>query len=209
MFKRFLPETTDFFSFFEEHGTVLIQMCNELLCMCEPGADLAVFAGSIKTLERKADDVTRRCLKALQKTFITPFDRTQIKGLIGNLDDIADSIDEAASRILVFEIKELRPEVKTFAEILLKATSHLKEALNLLRNLKNEPAINQKCIAVIKLENEGDEILRQALTSLFKNGSDNPVLIIKWKEIFEHLEEGTDMAEDAANQINGIVIEAS
>ncbi|NMC63379.1 MAG: DUF47 domain-containing protein [SAR324 cluster bacterium] len=209
MFKRFLPETTDFFSFFEDHSTVLTQMCNELLAMCEPGADLAVVVGSIKTLERKADDITRRCLRALQKTFITPFDRTQIKGLIGNLDDIADSIDEAASRILVFEIKELRPEVKTFAEILLKATNYLKEALDLLRNLKNEPAINQKCIAVIKLENEGDEILRQALTSLFKNGSDNPVLIIKWKEIFEHLEEGTDMAEDAANQINGIVIEAS
>lgn len=208
MFRRFLPQTTDFFTFFEEHISIANQTCQELLALTEPGADLAQSVVKVKELERKADDVTRQCVRSLQKTFITPFDRTAIKTLITNLDDIVDAIDEAVSRIVLFEIIELRPQVKTFAVVLSKATEELAQALKLLRNLKNEAAINQKCMHVLRLEHEGDEALRQALISLFKE-AENPVLIIKWKEIFDFLEQATDVCEDVANQIQSIVIEAS
>ena len=208
MLKKFLPQTVDFFAFFKEHCVVLTKACQELLLMTEVGADLSMCAGRIKDLERAGDDVTRRCIKALQKTFITPFDRTEIKALVGGLDDILDAIDEAVSRIVLYDIRELRPQVRTFAEILVRASEKLGEALTLLENLKNEAAINQKCIAILKLENEGDETLRNALHQLFTEVAD-PILIIKWKEIFEYLEEATDVAEDVANDIHGIVIEAS
>lgn len=208
MFRRFLPETVDFFALFEEQAAVALKTSEALLAMTEPGASLPDCASKIKDLERAADDAARRCVRALQRTFITPFDRTQIKSLISAIDDIVDSIDEAASRIVLFEIQEMRPDVRIFADILIKATTQLCEALNLLRNLKNEAAINQKCVAVLRLENEGDVALRAALMSLFKETKD-PVLIIKWKEVFEHLEEATDGGQDVANIINGIVIEAS
>lgn len=208
MFRRLLPETTDFFSFFEEHIEVTTTICRELIAMTENGTDFGASAARVKDLERKADDVTRRCMKALQRTFITPFDRMAIKSLIGSLDDIPDAIDEAVSRLSLFDIHELRPEVRRFAEVLLKASEELAEALKLLRSLKNEVAINHQCVQVLRLENEGDVVLRQALISLFRETQD-PILIIKWKEIFEYLEEATDCTEDVANQISGIVIEAS
>lgn len=207
MFRRFLPETTDFFTFFEEHIAVTRKICDELIAMSNNGFDFSDAAARVKELERTADDVTRRCMKALQRTFITPFDRMAIKGLISSLDDIPDAIDEAVSRISLFGIRELRPAVRQFAEVLSRMASELEEALKLLRNLKNEAAINRQCVNVLKLENEGDQVLRDALISLFDEAE--PVLIIKWKEILEYLEEATDCGEDVANQISGIVIEAS
>ncbi len=207
MFSRFLPKTTDFFAFFKEHIDVTRKICDELLAMSESDFDISDAAMRVKELERTADDVTRRCMKALQRTFITPFDRMAIKGLIGSLDDIPDAIDEAVSRISLFGIHELRPAVRKFAEILSMMAVELEKALHLLHNLKNEAAINRHCVNVLRLETEGDQVLRDALISLFDEAE--PVVILKWKEIFEYLEEATDCGEDVANQISGIVIEAS
>lgn len=208
MFRRLLPKETCFFDFFEEHIVLCIRACEELVAMEDPTIDIGAKVASIKELEREADTVTHRCIAELQKSFITPFDRGEIHDLIKNLDDILDDLDEAVSRIIIFELKELRPETTASGHILLRATTALSDALKLLRNLKNSEAIHEKCIAVHQCEHDGDTLMRSALMRLFREEKE-AVVIIKWKEIFDYLERATDRCSDVADAIEGVVIEAS
>lgn len=176
--------------------------------MTEPGADISACVARIRELEHESDTVTHRCIKELQKTFITPFDRLHIHKLIRRLDDIADCIEEASSVISLHEITELRPEVRNQGEILLQAISTIEHGVTLLRDLKNEEEIKKVCITIHRLENEGDQALRAAIKRLFSENS-GPLEVIKWKEIFEHLERATDRCEDVADIIQGVIIEAS
>jgi uncharacterized protein len=207
MFRKILPRETSFFDYFEQHSALMLEACQELLALTSGPDDLAVKAARIKDLERAADQVTHRCIEALHKTFITPIDRADIHNLIKRLDDVIDSIESATSRIVLYELAEMRPEAKALAEVLVRAASEIGEALKCLRNLKNAKAIQDHCVAIYHLENEGDAILRAALVRLFRE--ENAILVIKWKEIYERLEKATDRCEAVANIIQGVVIEAS
>jgi len=207
MLKHLLPKEHAFFDNFEAHIALVIRACEIFIRFNKPGADIAQYAKDIEDLEHQTDEITHRCIEALHKTFITPIERTDIQHLIKRLDDIIDSIDGAASRIILYEIREMRPEAAELAEVLLKSTKEIEEALKCLRNNKNPDLIRQKCIRIYDLENRGDEILRSAIWRLFKEG--DPILIIKWKEIFERLEIAVDRSEDVANTIEGIVISSS
>ena len=209
MFRSLLPRETSFFDYFEQHIEVTIAACKEMLALTSNGSEIAPYYTRIKDLEHQADSVTHKCIAALHSTFITPMERGDILSLIMRLDDIMDMVDAAASRMLLYEIKVMRPEAKALAEVLVKSTQQLAEALKLLRNMKNPTAIHTACVAIQKLENDGDEILRTALARLFKEDHDNPILVIKWNAIFEILEQGVDKCEDAADIITGVLIEAS
>jgi uncharacterized protein Yka (UPF0111/DUF47 family) len=125
------------------------------------------------------------------------------------MDDIIDAVDATTSRVALYELTEIRPEAKRLAEVLVKASQQIEVAVRSLRNLKNTRALYEKLISVHQLENEGDNILREALARLFKEEQNDAILIIKWKEIFERLERATDRCEEVANLIEKIVIEAS
>jgi uncharacterized protein Yka (UPF0111/DUF47 family) len=119
-----------------------------------------------------------------------------------------DSVDAATSRVLLYELVEMRVEAQQLAEVMLKAAMELEGALKGLRDLRHAKEIEQRLIAVHRFENDGDAILRTALTRLFRE-EDRPIMVMKWKEIFERLEKATDRCEDVANIIEKIVIEAS
>jgi len=209
MFKRLLPKETGFFDFFEHHSKLSIEACRELHAIALDPMELASRAGRIKDLEHKADDITHKCIDALHRTFITPIDRSEILHLMKRLDDIIDSIDSTASRMMLYELTDLRPEMKNFTEVLIKATTEIDVAIGNLRDMKKgAKAIEKCCRAIYEAENAGDQVLRTALARLFKEETDG-VLVIKWKDIFERLETATDRCEDVANIIEGIVIEAS
>lgn len=208
MFRNFLPKETSFFDYFEQHGALAIQACQELYELASNNGDIAARAARIKEIEKQADAVTHRCIEALHKTFITPMDRSDIHSLIKRLDDIIDSIEAATSRIVLYGLTEMRSEAKELALVLVRATTEIEEALKCLRNInKDGETIQQRCIAIYQLENDGDAVLRAALVRLFRE--QDAVLIIKWKEIFERLEKATDRCEAVANIIQGVVIEAS
>ncbi len=207
MLKHLLPKEHAFFDNFEAHVALVIKACEVFIQLTKPSSDIAQCARQIEDLEHETDEITHRCIEALHKTFITPIERTDIQHLIKQLDDIVDSIDGAASRIVLYEIREIRPEAAELAEVLLKSTKEIEQALKCLRHNKNPELIRQKCIRIYDLENRGDEILRSAILRLFKEG--DPVLIIKWKEIYERLEMAVDRSEDVANTIEGIVISSS
>jgi hypothetical protein len=209
MFEKILPREVSFFDYFEQHSKLAIDACRELNGIAADPTELALRVNRIKEIEHQADEVTHRCIDALHRTFITPFDRSDIHRLMKRLDDIVDSIDSAASRMAMYELTELRMEMKQFTETLIIATTEINGAVRNLRHLsKNGDAVDKCCLAIYQAENEGDQILRSAIVRLFREEKD-ALTIIKWKEVFERLEKATDRCEEVANIVQGIMIEAS
>ena len=206
MFGRFLPKETSFFDFFEQHAALTVEGCKEFLSLASTGANVLAKAKRIKEIEHETDVVTHRCVEALNKTFITPIERDDIYRLISRMDDIVDFVEAASERIALYDMKEMTPEVKDLADILVRAVQQIVVAVKGLRNMKNAEPVLQACVDINRLENEGDTILRNALARLFKEERD-PITVIKWKEIYEGLETATDRCEDVANIIEGVVLE--
>jgi len=208
MFGRFLPKEKSFFDFFESHARLTVEGTKELCEMLENGANIETRARRIADIEHETDVITHRCVEALHKTFITPIDRDSIHRLITRMDDIMDFVEAAAERIALYELATMTQDVRELAAVLHRAAIKVQEACTSLRNMKNPQRILQLSIEINRLENEGDAILRRAVARLFKEEKD-PILVIKWKEIYENLEMATDRCEDVANIIEGVVLEHS
>jgi len=209
MFRGLLPKEAGFFDHFEQHAALVVKACEAFMELTQNGqGDYAAQVERIKDIEHDADDVTHRCMEDLNKTFITPIDRSDIHALIKRMDDVVDSVDAVTSRMALYRVRVMREEARRLAEVLLRAAHDLEAAVHGLRNMKNAAEISSRLISIHDLENEADTILRSALTRLFDDETD-AILIIKWKEIFERLEKATDRCEAIANIIEKIVIEAS
>ncbi len=209
MFDRLLPKETSFFEYFEQHSKLSIEACRELNAIAANPSELLLHVNRIKEIEHQADDITHKCIDALHRTFITPIDRSDIHRLMKRLDDIVDSIDSAASRMAMYELTDVKLEMKQFTETLIIATTEINGAVRNLRHMsKMGDAVDKCCLAIYQAENEGDQILRSAIVRLFREEKD-PLTIIKWKEVFERLEKATDRCEEVANIVQGIMIEAS
>lgn len=163
-------------------------------------------AKKIKELEHIGDNLTHQTIEMLNKTFVTPIDREDIYELITRMDDILDLIDGAASRIELYNIDSITPEAIAFADVLKKACEILKQSVSSLRNIKNYREIIKHCVEIHTFENEGDQLLHKAMAKLFEENKNDPIKVIKWKEIYEDLEAATDRCEDVANIIEGIVL---
>jgi len=208
MFRKLLPQEHGYFDLFEQHATLGLKACQELRTMFSDGDDMAARAVAIKELEKEADQVTRSCMDALHRTFITPMDRADIHTLIQRLDDVVDSIESLASRVMMYEISEVRPEARALADILVACAQEITVVMPMLRNMKNAEDIKTHCGKIFDMENDGDLVMRNALAKLFKEERD-PFALIKWKELYERLEKATDRCEAVASIIQSIVIEAS
>src|SRR3989304_2164245 len=135
MLKHFLPKETSFFQFFEQHASLSIEACNEFNEIANIPEELLVRANHIKQIERRADDVTHKCINALHNTFITPIDRADIHRLISRLDAIVDSVGSTATRMALYEMTDYRPELKQLAQVLVTATAHIDSAVRSLPRL--------------------------------------------------------------------------
>jgi uncharacterized protein len=206
MFGRLLPRETSFFDFFEQHAALTVEGIKEFMSLVTTGANIPAKAKRIKEIEHETDTITHRCVEALHKTFITPIDRDDIHHLISQMDDIMDSVEAAAERIMLYDVTVMMPEARDMADVLLRAAQGMAEALRGLRHKKDFPATIKICIDINRLENEGDSILRTALARLFREEKD-AITVIKWKEIYENLENATDRCEDVANIIEGMILE--
>ncbi len=206
MLGRLLPRETSFFDLFERHAAITVQGAIEFQKLVADGTGASHKCKRIKEIEHEADTVTHACVEALHMTFITPLDRDEIYRLITKLDDVMDYIEAASERIALYDMTAMTQDAKDLADVLVRATKDVEEAIRGLRDLKDTKNIIQKCIDINRLENEGDAILRTAVARLFREEKD-PVQIIKWKEVYENLENATDRCEDVANIIEGIVLE--
>ena len=208
MFGRFLPKETSFFDFFEQHAALTVEGTKEFLSLVTTGANIETKAKRVSDIEHETDVITHRCVEALHKTFITPIDRDNIHRLITRMDDVMDFVEAAAERIALYELTVMTADVRDLADVLVRAAQQVELAIKGLRNLKDPQSILKQCIDINRLENESDQILRRAVAKLFKEEKD-PIVVIKWKEIYENLENAADRCEDVANIIEGVILEHS
>ncbi len=205
-FGSFLPKEHSFFDYFEQHAEKCVEAARLLLEALRNLEEADARVKEIKDLEHEGDKITHHTVETLHKTFITPIDREEIHRLISGMDDILDFIDASSQRLVMYEIREARPEALELCEVLLRATEQVKEAVHGLRELRFPMELLKVCVEINRLENEGDAALRRGMASLFKS-EPNPIEVIKWKEVFEFLENATDRCEDVANIIEGVVLE--
>ncbi len=181
------------------------RLIKELFDNMERAEELAVL---IKDKESEGDDITHKIVESLHKTFVTPIDREDIHNLTSKLDDILDHMEAVSERIVLFKIDKSTSYARSFADTLIESVEAIMNAVKLLHDMRNSEKILEYCIEVNRLENVGDSYLRSALAELF-DGNNDPIEVMKWKEIYEHLENAVDDCEDAANVIEGAVLKYS
>jgi predicted phosphate transport protein (TIGR00153 family) len=200
-----VPKDRVFFDLFIESGQNTVRTAKLLRDMLNQWPDDSGLARDILKAEQEGDRITHDIVRRLNETFVTPIDREDIYGLATQLDDIVDYIEEAADFLGLYQIEAPMEQALQLAEVLVKSCEKLYEALQHLRGFKD---LDQYWIEIHRLENDGDRISRDAVASLFSNGID-PMVVIRWKDIFAVLERAIDSTETAAHILEGIVIKNS
>jgi uncharacterized protein len=198
----FAPKEREFFDLFEEAGNNCVRAAELLERMLDQWPDHGELARDVVVCEQDGDRITHDIIQRLNQTFVTPFDREDIIALASGLDDIVDFIEEVADFLGLYRIEAPMEQAQRMARVLHESTRAIAGAIPRLRTLKE---IHQYTVQVNQLENEGDRILREGLASLFERGID-PMMVIRWKDIFERLEAAIDSTETAVNIIEGIII---
>ncbi len=198
----FAPREREFFDLFEEAGENAATAADLLERMLKQWPDHGEIARDVLVCEHEGDRITHDIIQRLNQTFVTPFDREDILALASAVDDIVDLIEEVADFMGLYRIEAPMDQAQRMASVLNQATRAIADAIPRLRTLRD---LHHYTVEVNRLENEGDRILREALASLFERGID-PMLVIRWKDIFERLEDAIDATETAVNILQGIII---
>jgi uncharacterized protein len=207
-FQRLLPRRGDFFGMFEAHAATLVGAAEALQQLAEDHVSTHELLQAIQNREHEADDIIRHVLTTVRKTFLTPFDRGAITSLIGSMDDAIDEMLAAARAIDLYELRELRPEMKEIIGLISEAATVTAEAVPLLRNVSaNGPKLHELTGRLVNLEGEADDVHAAGLKRAFQTARADPLQFAVAREVFKNLERVTDAFEDVANQIDGIVID--
>ncbi|HEX9244433.1 MAG TPA: DUF47 family protein [Anaeromyxobacter sp.] len=207
MFERLMPRSDDFFSDFEAQAQSVTEGAKLLKALLDDFTDVPRKCQAIKDVEHRGDDITHRAFSRLHTQFITPFDRSEIHRLLSRIDDVLDLADAAAERLGLYDIDSVLPESRELAAVFVLQVERMEQAVKGLRNMKKDPqAILDACKEMNVLENQADSLTRRTMAKLFKRGND-PLTVMKWKEIIDLIEDATDRAEDVANVIEGVVLE--
>jgi uncharacterized protein len=198
----FAPREREFFDLFEEAGANIVRAAELLERMLEQWPDHGELGREVVVCEQEGDRITHDIIHRLNQTFVTPIDREDIYALASGLDDIVDFIEEVADFLSLYRIEAPMEQAQALSRVLHQSARQVAGAIPRLRTFRD---IHHYTVEINRLENEGDRILREALASLFVQGID-PMLVIRWKDIFERLEDAIDATERTANILEGIVI---
>ena len=201
----FLPKERVFFDLFEEAAANIHKSAELLVKLFDTYPDNPHLAGEVLRCEQQGDRITHDIIHHLHQTFVTPIDREDIYDLSSALDDIADYTEEAADFLGLYRVKRVPKHAKLLTQVLAQATYQIQEAMPRLRKFKD---LRHYTVEINRLENEGDRITREALALLFADEQD-PMTVIRWKDIFDRLECAVDATEHVANILEGIVIKNS
>ena len=210
-FQRLLPRTGNFFDMFEAHATTVLAASDAMARLLQEGSSSADHIREIVERENDADEITRSVLQTVRKTFLTPFDRGAITSLIGAMDDTVDEMHSAANAIAIYELKTFSPEMRDMAAIIVDAARVMAEAVPLLRDVaRNGPRLHELTERLVRMEAHADEIHAQGLRRALRDyGATDTLRFVVEREVYKHLERIVDAFEDAANEIDGIVIDHS
>jgi uncharacterized protein len=192
----------EYFDLFDRAGANAVRAAELLADMIASFPDRRELARDIVVCEHDGDSITHEVIRRLNQTFVTPIDREDILELVSSLDDIVDFTEEVADYLGLYRIEAPMIQGQALAGVLRDATREIAAAIGLMRGYRD---ISAHTVEVHRLENEGDRIVREAIASLFESGID-PMVVIRWKDIFERLENAIDATEHAADILDGIVI---
>ena len=199
---RLIPREEKFYDDFKMMADQLRQGARLLESMLAVDPPVADKAHEIKEVEHQCDFLTHEIIQRLNKTFVTPIDREDIHELARTLDDVMDAIDSAAALIPLYRIDKVRPGARELTRVIIQQTDELRAAVEALEARKG---VLDRAIEINRLENEADRIHKTAIGQLFDEEKD-PIMVLKWKEIFDVLEEATDACEDVANLLENVVV---
>lgn len=207
-FRRLLPREDRFFDLFSRHAETLVGGA-EALRLLLASDDIDARCREINRLEDQADDIAREVLLAVRRSFITPFDRGDIKDLIQSMDDAIDMMRKTVKTVTLFEQREFAPPMREMGEVIVEAAKLTAQAIPLLDKVAiNSRRLNEITEQVMRVEERADDLYERGLKELFfQHGKSNPMAYIIGSEIYGELEKVVDRFEDVANEISGIVIE--
>jgi predicted phosphate transport protein (TIGR00153 family) len=192
----------EYFDLFDRAGANAVRATELLADLIASFPDRRELARDIVVCEHDGDSITHEVIRRLNQTFVTPIDREDVIELVSSLDDIVDFTEEVADYLGLYRIEAPMIQGQALAEVLRDATREVAAAIRLMRGFRD---ISAHTVEVHRLENEGDRIVGEAIASLFESGID-PMVVIRWKDIFERLENAIDATEHAADILDGIVI---
>jgi len=199
----FIPREEVFFPLFEESARNMVKAARCLKELVDTWQDVEQKVNEITELEHQGDTITHKIAAQLHRTFVTPFDREDIAQLAHTLDDVTDFIHAASDAMLLYKVDPPGRRVKELADIIVQGATEIGRAMPQLRHRSELKHILKRCVELNRVENMADQVYRSALAELFADSTDI-AHIIKWREIYEHMESATDRCEDVANVLEGV-----
>ena len=201
----FIPKEEKFFDLFEDSARNMVKAAQALKEMINTWEVVGGRVAEITELEHKGDTITHQIMAQLNRTFVTPFDREDIALLAHTMDDVTDFIHAAADAMLIYKIDQPSQRSKELADIIVQQVAEVERAVTGLRHRAKLKGIMERCVEINRLENMADRVFRSAMAELFDDTVDI-TQVIKWREIYEHMESATDRCEDVANVLEGVAL---
>ena len=198
----FAPKEREFFDLFEEAGGNIVRAADIFEQMLETWPDQRELQRELVVCEQEGDRITHDIIQRINQTFVTPIDREDIYALASALDDIVDFIEESADYLSLYRIEAPMEQAQALARIIHQSCRAVNDAIPRLRTFRD---IHHYTVEINRLENDGDRVVREGIASLFERGID-PMMVIRWKDVFDRLEDAIDSTEKVANILEGIVI---
>jgi len=202
----FIPKDMEFYDLFEKATNNLVIAAQKLVDFFDNYENVEAKAKELKELEHQGDVITHEIIARVHRSFVTPIDREDITLLAHSLDDVMDFIEAAGRTANLYHIAQPREPARELARIVVKIANKLNEVVPRLRRRDQYFWILQQCVEINTLENDADDVQHAALAELFEVCTTDTCEVIKWREIYEHLENATDRGEDVANVLEGIVL---
>ena len=210
-FKAIMPKEERFFALFVRHATIVVAGAEALRGVLKGGKETGHYCKVISERETEADEVTREVLTAVRRTFITPFDRTDIQDLVTSLDDSIDQMNKTAKTIMLFEVRRFEPQMQQMGDIILQASKLVLEAMPLLASIpKNAGRLAALTEEVVRIEELADQLHDQGRKALFlasKTAQGDLMDYMIGTEVYDHLESVVDRLEDISNEINALIVD--
>jgi len=206
MLARLMPKEGRFFVKFHAMAANILEGCILFEKMLMDFDHLETYSLDIRKKEHECDDLTHSVIDLVNKVFITPVDREDIQVLVKTMDDVIDLVNSATQCLQIYEIRTVPPGLSSMAHVIVQAMEEIEAALRAMETMRQPEQTLQHCIEINRLENECDRINREQVGRLFREHSDDPMLVIKYKEIYEIVEAASDRCEDVANVIEAITI---
>jgi predicted phosphate transport protein (TIGR00153 family) len=208
-FHALMPKEGRFFDLFEAHARTICDGARALRDMLDGGEAVPDHCRAIAAHEQAADEITHEVMLAVRRTFITPFDRSDIRNLVASMDDAVDQMHKTAKSVTLYELRAFEPDMVRLGDIIVKAADLTAESAPLLRSLKtNARRLNELNEQITRLEEESDGLYDAGMKALYKGPAQtDPMTFIVGGEVYDHLEKVVDRLEDVSNRISGVLIE--